>query len=498
MATTRYLFVQFFLPAENPFYSAVAKFAAELARYDIEIILFTASDAESIHGIRNVTHPARLDTTPSDDLGAPADLEPDSDLAILHSLASTGHPPDSAAVNTMHTFWAEWLDRMRPIGVFVAEQNIPASQILVESCRARRLHYWHLCKGVFENTWQIDPCGFLRENSMSMAPSLALDRRDLDFAYRFAQIKDYFLGQRHSHYTHINHDLPPSFARENEGRRLILLLGGGDSTRIQWPGQHGSVSPAFAQTSDMVDWFCNAARDLPADCKIVFKNHPSDKSDYGHLSEFGIERLPNADFRQLVELSDCVVSISTIIQYECLLLGKPQVLVGHSGLSGKGLAYEAFRDRDLPNALSACLARSGFPAICERAQAFVERLANLYLIGTKDGMPCRFGLADLAEFITQFKQLTLPPETTSDGGIEFDRAKHRLDIYRGQEDRSAAAKRRDKETARSARKIEKLEAGLQKTLEENRNLRDAIERWNGKSFFRRALHKIRSPKTKEP
>lgn len=492
----RHLLLQFFLPEENRFYDLLAKLGAELARNDVELILFSESPSEKIRGFRNIKHDHTLTRVPISEVADRQKIGWSRDIEALKTQSCYGLSAAPEAAERSRIFWTRWIEELRPIGVLVAEQNIPSSQVLVECCRERRIPYWHLSKGVFDDTIQLDPCGHLRYGSMTMSPSLAARLEGIVYPHSFQEIADFFLSRNLAHYPNINRDKPPAHLSDKDERPVILVLGAGNVTAMRWPGWATEISPIFGHSNEMIEWFLEHRPTLPVGCRVVFKNHPWDDTDYHHLAKHGIEWLPEVDVRSLVALAEVVVSISTIVQFECILMQKPQVILGHSELFGKGVAYEANSREEIQEAVFSCLKRKDFPAMQKRAESFVERICNVFLIGTIEGMPCGLNLESLADYLAHFKSLVwtseavtfhTQPGVTLRDDPEFEVRRLQNCLERTEEKYSKSSKERKRLEA----KLEKLEKKFFKLDERLASQKERFENWSRKSFIYRVFHKFR-------
>ena len=99
-------------------------------------------------------------------------------------------------------------------------------------------------------------------------------------------------------------------------------------------------SPFFSGNADALNYLLELAE--KDDWLLIFKPHPNE-TDNGITYDIDNSRLKVVKYDNvfdLIDISDLTITITSGISGISLIHGKPSILLGRNGLTGKGAAYE--------------------------------------------------------------------------------------------------------------------------------------------------------------
>ncbi len=264
---------------------------------------------------------------------------------------------ESRILEHLITFSHTLLDSEQPDLLLSWNPHCPHTGVAADLCRMRSIPTALIERGMLPDTWYLSQGGLIGHD-----PTAGRTLAELGFSRdeqtRFRKVgRDYINSDASSFRDREKYD-------QQDGSRILdrleleALVRGGPRV-VFFPPDDGTVGFTPTNHADRRASLPNHASSLDAslaiaqqtDGTVVFKPHPSWKSDLDAQDAPANHHIIDCDYNQLIEWSDVVAGSGSGLQLLSLIRGKPVVSVGNDVLCGKRICHEPD-----PNQLGAAVA----------------------------------------------------------------------------------------------------------------------------------------------
>jgi SAM-dependent methyltransferase len=387
------------------------QFQEELAQQGVDLVLLSSAPAEDpdlrvivvpfwLHGLARSYHapaaPVVLETPLVTALAARDDA---------WALPEQRDPAKSmAGLSVCQHLMRQLLEELQPAAVLVWGNSLPQSVILQQLAIQQGRPCWVIERGLLPGTLMIEMSGQggQSELNLSFALNRALQNTQETGLFLFAQAA--YRRRRESKYSQVEFLDAATFRQQHNpsGRKLVALLLQHDVSSCIVPRDYLGArlhAPAFASSEEAMLHLASIAQEL--DCTVLAKPHPVDCADYSHCENEHLRVVRDVNLFSLIEAADVVAAMNSTAQFEALLCEKPLLLLAHSQLAGKGVAYEVGCPTGLRDALASALNRDGFEHRLVRARQVLSFILRNYAVALTDSSPAQATLGELAAFVAR-------------------------------------------------------------------------------------------------
>jgi predicted HAD superfamily hydrolase/SAM-dependent methyltransferase len=307
------------------------------------------------------------------------------------------------------------LKELEPSIVLVWGSSLPQSVVLQQMAIQQGRPCWILERGLLPGTLMLEMCGHGGHSELNWSFTVRQALQKANKMDLFTAAQKAYKSSRTSKYSQAGIADPASFRRRfNPDRcKIISLLLQHDASAAMVPTDYLGArihAPEILSSPDSIRALSDIVAQT-ADCRLIVKPHPMDHGDYSSWGNRHVTVCRDVHLHTLLEASDVVACMTSSTQFEALLYEKPVLLLAHSPLVGKGIAYEAPSAEQLPAALKAALNREN---ICQRLTAgrrFVHFLLSNFSVALTDNSQAVPKLRDLASFLMQNAVVATSPQT---------------------------------------------------------------------------------------
>lgn len=265
----------------------------------------------------------------------------------------------------------------------------PQEMILDQLARARGSSVWHMERGPFSGTIQVDSDGILGGSSVAKSSSIRweADKSPEHWHSVAEKLLDRLKKQQSTWW-----EQPNSIGAEELRKRLgiphgkkILLFAG----QVDQDTQNILYSPNFGGGFEAFRWFVERMREQN-DVFILGKHHPKapePATAYRRVVDgagLGVW-LEDASIQDCIALADRVAAVNSSALYEAIAREVPILTLGLSLLHSKGITYEVTEPTDAAHACSAWLSAVDWKDRLDRWRDFTASLLahDLYALDTE-------------------------------------------------------------------------------------------------------------------
>ncbi len=298
---------------------------------------------------------------------------------------------------------ASVLEKLQPSYVLTWDSSSPLAMIVAAQARSAGIPIQAFERGLLPETMAVDSMGLqawsdMRMNWLAQIPTASA--RD-EAAYQ--RIREYYLRNKPKKYDQPDFGEGGQLLRETLGlknKKVVVFFGGGFEASALLPrsNHHRHHLAAFHSTNDALLRLWGILEKDP-NTTLIFKPHPLDLDPYAIAKVQGVKVVTDVNVHALMDLADVVAVQFTTLQFEVAFYEKPILLLGRSAWWGRNATYEVDRAEDLQPTLMAALARKDWTTKQANAHAFINQIAEQYLIGTHPEVPTRRHIEDFARFI---------------------------------------------------------------------------------------------------
>ena len=376
--------------------------SSELARRDVQLVLLT-TNAHPELAVVYVVIPYALRDFDKLNIPDPPEVARLDAMLEIEALWQNPYLPDESrrGAKICRGFYQRLLTALEPDTVLVWNTLAPHSRILQLLCHEEEIPVFSFERGQLPGTLFLDT---LRNNSASeLSTSFVIEScmaaYETDGA-SLARYREWYLQTRpHKHVGAADASVAELEKARESGRPVVTVfgqaLGAGILPRTDALARRNF--PFFRSAGEIL----SALAELD-DCTLAFRDHPINVREQKStdLPERTV-RVQEGPLIRVLELTDVAVVLgSTTVLYEGLLLRKPVLVLGNTPIArfspyylahGLGLAEALRRAR-----------RGGWEGIREPAEKALSFLLERALIATRDDVPARRGIGDLAAFVASF------------------------------------------------------------------------------------------------
>jgi hypothetical protein len=294
-------------------------------------------------------------------------------------------------------------ETLQPSYVLTWDSSSPLAQIAAAQARSAGIPIQAFERGLLPETLAVDSMGLqawcdMRMNWLAQIPTATANDEG---AYQ--KIREYYLRNKPKKYDQPDFGEGGQKLRETLGlknKKVVMFFGGGfeASTLLPRSNHHRHHLAAFSSTNDALLrlW---ALLEKDPNATLIFKPHPLDTDPYAIAKVQGVRVVTDVNVHALMDLADVVAVQFTTLQFEAALYEKPILLLGRSAWWGRNATYEVDHPDDLQPTLTAALTRKDWATRQTNAHAFINQIAEQYLIGSHSAVPTRRHIEDFARFI---------------------------------------------------------------------------------------------------
>ena len=298
----------------------------------------------------------------------------------------------------------EILDKLQPAVVLVWGNSLPQSVVLQQLAVQQGRPCWVVERGLLPGTLMIEMSGQGGQSELNWSFSLTHALRAAHETDLFLAAQAAYRSRRESKYTQAEFLDEAAFRQKHNplGRKLVAFLLGHDVASCSVPMEYLGARlhlPVFGSSEEAMLHLAAVGRDL--DCMVLAKPHPRDLDDYSHCEGEHLRVIRDVNLFSLIEAADVVGAMTSTAQFEALLCEKPLLLLAHSPLADKGVAYEVKSHADLKTVLCAALNRDNFESRMARARQVLSFILRHFSIALTDSSSAQATLGELAGFLVQ-------------------------------------------------------------------------------------------------
>lgn len=296
------------------------------------------------------------------------------------------------------------LEALQPSVVLVWGSTLAQSVLLQQLAIQQGRPCWVIERGLLPDTLMIELAGQGGQSELNWSFNLMNAWRHAADNGLFDAAKARFCSTRSTKYAQAEYLDPAAFhLRHNPAhRKLVALMLQQDAGSGFVPDHYqGSRihAPVFRSSLDTIIRLSPVAREL--NCTLIVKPHPNDKVDYSGYCNEHVCVTRDVNLHSLIAAADVVAVMTSSTQFEALLYGKPILLLGHSPLSNKGIAYEPTAPGELSSALKSALQQEGLAERDANAKRFLGFVLEHCSIALTTDVPAGSNLSDLCRFLRQ-------------------------------------------------------------------------------------------------
>ncbi len=324
----------------------------------------------------------------------------------------------------------EVLDGLQPAAVLVWGNSLPQSFVLQQLAVQHGRPCWVIERGLLPGTLMMEMAGQGGQSELNLSFTLSRALQTSCDSDLFLSAQSDYRSRRESKYSQAEFLDTEAFRKQHNpsGRKLVALLLQHDVSSCLVPCEYRGAqlhSPVFASSEEAMLHLATVAREL--DCTVLAKPHPVDQTDYTHCQNDYLRVVRDVNLMSMVEAADVVAAMTSTAQFEALLSEKPLLLLAHSPLANKGVAYEVKELASLVSALRAALDRDNFESRLVRAREVLTFILKYYSIALTDNSSAKATLGDLAGFLAQN---ALPPAGESSTEMRLNVVERCLDHWK--------------------------------------------------------------------
>lgn len=309
----------------------------------------------------------------------------------------------TAGLAVCQQVWRTLLNELAPSVVLVWGSSLPQSVVLQQLALQQGRPCWVLERGLLPGTLMLELFGHGGCSELNWSFTIQQTLQKSKETNLFAAAQSAYKKNRASKYSQAG-VADPAVLRQRfnpDGRKIVSLLLQHDGATAMAPDDYLGArvhAPEIPSSTDAIRALSEVLSQNPA-CRLIVKPHPMDQDDYSHLENAQVTVSREVNLHALIEASDVVACQSSSTQFEALLYEKPILLLAHSPLAGKGVAYEPRRKIGLADALHAALERQDFDQRMTLGRRFIHFLLSNFSIALTDTSHAVPGLGELAAFI---------------------------------------------------------------------------------------------------
>ncbi|MDQ0456062.1 hypothetical protein [Rhizobium paknamense] len=325
-------------------------------------------------------------------------------------------------------FWEKSFEIMQPSVIIVWGSTAPFSRLLLRIANLTQTPSYVAERGLTENTLMLNLLGQCIVSNIGTKLSFIQSKvSEKEVAKEWEIIKNYYKNTKERNYKKSQANLGAALIAEKAsgGGPKVLFLGAfdlGSGLAFRDKALGGRFARAHLSSQEAAQAVASALSSNHPGAMLINKAHPASPYDLANDHEnINILNVKDADFRELIEASDVIVTPISTTQVYGFIYEKPVVTLSNSFFTGRNITYDVTEDYSLGTALNDAINHVDWEKKFRRARSLIVNLFRDEFVGLTDDVPCRLKVADLARHLALFKEYR--PYQSED-------AKRRLQSYR--------------------------------------------------------------------
>ncbi|MGV1830745.1 hypothetical protein ACQZ6Z_15260 [Agrobacterium vitis] len=323
-------------------------------------------------------------------------------------------------------FWEKSFEIMQPSLIIAWGSSAPFSRLLLRIANLTQTPSYVAERGLTENTLMFNLLGQCIVSNIGTKLSYIKSKVKINEVKKeWAVIRDYYKNIAERQYKNsVNVNVGNIVDKISKRGPVVLFLGAfdlGSGLAFNDKSLGGRFARAHKSSQEAAQAVADALSISYPGATLINKSHPA--SPYEVIStspDIYVINVHDADFRELIELSDVIVTPISTTQIYGFIYNKPVITLSNSFFSGRDITYDVTDEYSLENAINDAIEHIDWQNKFERAKTLIVNLFRDEFIGLTDDVPCRLQVADLARHFTLFKSYK---------PYHFEDAKARLESY---------------------------------------------------------------------
>ncbi|WP_197434064.1 hypothetical protein, partial [Agrobacterium vitis] len=323
-------------------------------------------------------------------------------------------------------FWEKSFEIMQPSLIIAWGSSAPFSRLLLRISNLTQTPSYVAERGLTENTLMFNLLGQCIVSNIGTKISYIKSKVTIsDVKKEWIIIRDYYKNIAERQYKNSSNVNVRNILNKISRRGpVVLFLGAfdlGSGLAFSNKSLGGRFARAHKSSQEAAQAVADALSISHPGATLINKSHPASPYEViSTSSDIYVINVHDADFRELIELSDIIVTPISTTQIYGFIYNKPVITLSNSFFSGRDITYDVTDEYSLENAINDAIEHVDWQNKFERAKSLIVDLFRDEFIGLTDDVPCRLQIADLVRHFTLFKSYK---------PYNFEDAKARLENY---------------------------------------------------------------------